>query len=210
MADFDAAALIRIKEYRTLRPAKNNNGDDGAIRQRRSMQEIASFGRDIKSERQTFLRKLFSTLSGELAEARALMGQAAHSASVSRELFSPQRLASAFELGGDRRGRLMLECRDLPPAALQGLAQRAAADSDRELAGILVAINDSRQPSQRSFNSVELASVPGLFGDKSKFAIEHANYVETTNTAANLARRNLETGKSDGFSRIEAALNAKD
>lgn len=208
IADFDSAAVQRLAEFRNLKSRQNANGDDGSIRVRRSAQEIASFGRDIRAERIHHLRKLFATLDGELAETRRLMLAADHSIKVSRSGFDPLRLASSWELGSERRARLMAECQSLPPAALKGLALRAAADGDKELCGVLVAVNDSRQPSQRGFNSAELAGV--VFAEKSKLANDHADYVIATATAAVLAERALSCGRTDSVARIEAALNAKE
>ena len=208
IAEFDAGAAKRIADYRNLQSRQNANGSDGSIRVRRTAQEIAAFGHDIKAEQIHFVRALFATMQAELSESRRLMLQAEHSVKISRGLFDPLKLASSWELGGERRARLMQECAQLPPAALKGLALRAAADGDKELAGVLVSINDARQPNMRGFNSAELAAV--VFAEKSTLANQHADHVMRTATAAVNAERALETGRVDSIAKIEAALTAQE
>ncbi len=147
IAEWDDAAAKRIKAYRL-------QADGRTVRPE---SERRRFAGEVKANRASFIRQLFHSSKAELDAARREMLTVELAVKRSRELFSPLRIASSFELGGERRSRLLAELHGMPPAALKGVAIRAAADGDRELAGVLITINDKLDLKLRSFSSAELA-----------------------------------------------------
>ena len=209
LKEWDDKAALRIADYRNLKGRNGvTDGRDGAIQVRRSAQEIAQFGHDIRNERVHFVRQLFVTMKAELDASRRDMFKAEHSVKASRGLFDPVKLASSWSIGSERRSRLMQECAAMGPAALKGMAIRAAAEGDKELAGVLVSLNDKLEPRMRAFNSGELAA--HVFAEKSAAANQHANHVVTMAQAALNAERALASGRVDSVAKIEAALTAQE
>jgi hypothetical protein len=205
LTDFDEKAARRVSEYRN-RPG----GDpvDGAIRQRRSNKEIADFGHTIHSERSALLRSLFQSMATELSESRIEMNRLAAAVRTSAPNMMPLKLASQFNIGSDRRARLLAECSILQPATLKSMAEMAVANNDRELASVCIHLNDTKNAKDRSFSSQELADQ--VFGEHHRACHAHVNAIVDGADSAHAAERQLESGRTDSWSTIEAALNARD
>ena len=196
IATFDDDAAKRVASFRK-RP-------DGSVR---SIEERRNYGNEIKRDRAAVFRNAFQSMKNELDESRRDLLTHADSVKRSRSLLTPLAIASAHDLGGERRSRLFAEIRDMPSATLANLARRCEAEQDRELCSVLVGVNDAKASRDRSFSSQDLAA--SVFGQRSNTAMQHGNHIVQTADAAIAAERALESGRSDSLARIEAALNAE-
>jgi hypothetical protein len=197
IAEFDTRAEARIKEFRT-RP-------DGSVR---SIEDRQRFAEEIKRDRAAHVRAVFAGLKGSLDADRLAMRTVQNAVARSADMFNPLSIASTYNLGSERRARLLEELRLMPPQALKAAAQRAVAEKDRELAGAIVSVNDALDSKRRNFSSKELADA--VFSEMSTTALAHCGHVARTCDAALAAERNLESGKTDSLGRIERALAARD
>jgi hypothetical protein len=205
ISEFDEKAARRVAEFRN-RPG--GDPGDGAIRQRRSSREIADFGHTIRAERNSLLRSLFNSMATELSESRIEMNRLAAAVRTSAPGMMPLKLASQFNLGSERRARLLAECSILQGATLKSMADLAVANNDRELASVCIHLNDLKSPKDRSFSSQELADK--LYGDSAQFCHGHVSAIVHAADSAHAAERQLESGKTDSWSTIERALNAQE
>lgn len=194
ISTFDDDAAKRIASYRK-RP-------DGSVR---SIEERRNFANEVKRDRAAVVRSSFATMANELNESRRDLLQHADSVKRSRSLMTPWAIASAHDLGGERRSRLFAEVSLMQPATLANLARRCEAEQDRELCSVLVGVCDKMAPRDRPFSSQDLAAA--VFGERSNVAMQHAAHVVQSADAAIAAERALESGRSDSLAKIEAALN---
>lgn len=171
----------------------------------------------VDPQRREEARKLFTDeakdalvkLRKETEEARWKHARELHAIAedlkaVKEHLTNPIIIATAHNLGGERRGRIAREIEGLGPLALSNLRKQAELTGDKDLAAALILQNDKTAKRERLFDSKDLAEI--AFGEDCATVKELANVIEVQHAKAIAAVRDSDGTKATPVQKISTGL----